>query len=313
MLNSINALMPIFLVVAIGFLIRRIGYLPKSIWPALDPLCWYLLFPLLIIRTLSRADLAVVPLHGLAAALLIAVTSMIILLFILRPVLNRLIGLTGPGFTSFFQGTSRWNGFAALAIIQALYGEPGLILGAFSFAVMVPVLQIVNVVVLSVYGVSEQNKAADFSFGRLMIQLIRNPMLVSISIGIGMNLLGWQIGSVFTTTLELIGGSALGLALMAVGAGLKFAALKKVRTTVVLSSILKLIVMPLMIVLACDVLMVSGLSREVAVVCGAAPTAGTAYIMARQMGGDADMVAAIITFQTVAAMVTLPLMLYFLS
>jgi len=49
------------------------------------------------------------------------------------------------------------------------------------------------------------------------------------------------------------------------------------------------------------------------VICGAAPTAGTVYIMARQMGGDADMAAAIITFQTLSAVITLPLMLYYLG
>ena len=85
------------------------------------------------------------------------------------------------------------------------------------------------------------------------------------------------------------------------------------KAVLVLCSLLKLIVMPLIIVAACLALNVTGLSREVAVVCGAAPTAGTAYLMARQMGGDADMAAAIVTFQTLLAVFTLPLVLYFLG
>lgn len=310
MLSTFNAILPVFLVIALGFTIRRIQYLPDSVWPALDQLCWFLLFPLLIILTLSQADLDSVPIPGLASALLIAVSLMICLLFALKPLMQRLFGLTDPGFTSFFQGTSRWNGFAALAIIQALYGQPGLVLGALSFAVIVPVLQVVNVIVLTLYGNPEGKESSAFSIKQLLGQLVRNPMLVSITIGISLNQLDWQFGDALQTTLELIAGSTLGLALMAVGAGLKINALQGIKSTIIISSTLKLIAMPMFIVFACAILSVTGLPKEVAVICGAAPTAGTAYIMAKQMGGDANMVAAIITFQTLAAVLTLPLMLY---
>ena len=114
-------------------------------------------------------------------------------------------------------------------------------------------------------------------------------------------------------TGDLISSSALGLALLGVGAGLQFSELNRMKAVLVLCSLLQLIVMPLIIVAACLALGVGGLSREVAVVCGAAPTAGTAYLMARQMGGDADMAAAIVTFQTLLAVFTLPLVLYFLG
>ena len=309
MINSLNALLPIFLVITIGMVIRRVRYLPDSVWPALDQVCWYVLFPLLIIRTLSQSDLTSVPFKGLAGALLIAITAMIILLFALKPLMARFAAMTGPGFTSFFQGTSRWNGFAALAIIQALYGEAGLVLGALSFAIMVPVLQVVNVLVLSIYGNSAVSGAGSFSSKRLATQLCKNPMLVSIALGLSLNVAGVSVSGVFETTLQMIAASALGLSLLAVGAGLKFSSLSQMPGTVILSSSLKLLVMPLLIVFSCELLGVQGLARDIAVVCGAAPTAGTAYIMARQMGGDSDMVAAIITFQTLAAVFTLPLML----
>ena len=293
-------------------LARRIKYLPDSIWPALDHLCWFLLFPLLIIRTLSQADLSGLPVKDLGYALLIAVSMMVILLLIMKPLLTKSVNLTGPGYTSFFQGTSRWNGFAALAIIQALYGESGLVLGALSFAVMVPFLQTINVIILSIYGQPVGYGKVGFSVKGLGLQLVKNPMLISISIGIGLNLINISVGPLFSTTIDLVAGSALGLALLAVGAGLNFSSLNNAKVIVVISSILKLLIMPVFIIFACSLLTVTGLSREVAVVCGAAPTAGTAYIMAKQMGGDADMVAAIITFQTLAAVFTLPLMLYLL-
>ncbi|MCY3768367.1 MAG: AEC family transporter [Gammaproteobacteria bacterium] len=313
MLTTINVLVPVFLVIGTGFLISRTDYLPKSVWPALDLLCWYVLFPLVIILSLSEADLSSVPVRELGGALVVSVALMILLLFALKPLLGRWIGMTGPEFTSFFQGTSRWNGFAALAIVQALHGEEGLVAGALSFAVMVPILQVVNVVVLSVYGQPADGPPRVFSFRALLNQLARNPMLVSCFIGICLNRLQWNLGETLITTMELISSSALGLALLAVGAGLKFNAVQRARWSIMLSSMLKLVVMPLLIASACRYLGVSGLPYEVAIVCGAAPTAGTAYIMARQMGGDTEMIAAIIAFQTAVGILTLPLMLYLLA
>jgi malonate transporter len=313
MLDTVTALTPVFLVITLGLLVRRIHYIPDTVWPALDQVCWHLLFPILIIRTLSKADLAAVQFGDLAGAFIIAACAMVILLFALKPLLHKLLGMTGPGYTSFFQGTSRWNGFAALAIIQALYGDAGLVLGALGFAVLVPILLSVNVLVLTLYGEPETGEPSPFSVKKLAVQLCRNPMLVSVAIGLALNFLDLEPGAVVTNTLDLVAGSALGLSLMAVGAGLKFDALFRMKSTVILSSVLKLVVMPVMIVASCIIMDVSGMPREVAVICGAAPTAGTVYIMARQMGGDADMAAAIITFQTLAAVITLPLMLHYLG
>ncbi len=313
MLTTFHVLIPVFLVIGTGFLISRTGYLPKSIWPALDLLCWYLLFPLAIIRSLSEADLSSVPVRELGGALMISVAGMVLLLFALKPLLGRWVDMTGPEFTSFFQGTSRWNGFAALAIIQALHGEAGLVAGALSFAVMVPILQVANVLVLSIYGRAPGQTPRALSFRALLSQLVRNPMLVSCFIGIGLNLLQWNLGDILMSTVELLSSSALGLGLLAVGAGLKFNAFQRSRWVIVLSSTLKLIVMPLFIASACRYLGVFGLPYEVAIICGAAPTAGTAYIMARQMGGDAEMIAAIIALQTAIGILTLPLMLYLLT
>ena len=313
MLDAFNALVPIFLVIACGILIRRIHYIPDNVWPAIDQLCWYVLFPILIIKTLALADLDSVPVQGLATALAVSAVAIIALLFAIKPLLYRYLGISGPGFTSFFQGTSRWNGFAALAIIQALYGEDGLVLGALGFAVLVPILQTTNVIVLTIYGEPESGSNPEFSMRSLLRQLVRNPMLVSIVIGIGLNFLDPDPEGLLRITGDLISSSALGLALLAVGAGLQFSELNRMKAVLVLCSLLKLIVMPLIIVAACLALNVTGLSREVAVVCGAAPTAGTAYLMARQMGGDADMAAAIVTFQTLLAVFTLPLVLYFLG
>jgi hypothetical protein len=74
--------------------------------------------------------------------------------------------------------------------------------------------------------------------------------------------------------------------------------------------LIRLIGMPLMMMLMSWIVGLDGLPRTVAIIAGAVPTASTAYVMARKMGGDAELMANIVTFQVILAAITLPLFIY---
>ena len=76
---------------------------------------------------------------------------------------------------------------------------------------------------------------------------------------------------------------------------------------------LKLLVLPLMTALACRVMGVEGLPATVAVLFSALPGAPSSYILARQMGGDAPLMASLITVETALACATLPAVLSWLG
>jgi predicted permease len=75
------------------------------------------------------------------------------------------------------------------------------------------------------------------------------------------------------------------------------------------TSAMKLLVVPAFTALACWALGVSGLAAFIAVLFNALPAAPSAYILARQLGGDAGLMAGILTAQIALAVVTLPLVL----
>jgi predicted permease len=68
--------------------------------------------------------------------------------------------------------------------------------------------------------------------------------------------------------------------------------------------------MPVLMILLAWLVGLEGLPRTVAIIAGAVPTASTAYVMARKMGGDAELMANIVTLQIVTSAVTLPLFIY---
>ena len=102
-------------------------------------------------RTLAGANLAELPVADYALVLLGAGAGMALLLFGARPLLVR-SGMSGPTFTSLFQGATRFHGFMALAVVGALYGTPGLALSALAISILVPILNVLAVIVLSVWG-----------------------------------------------------------------------------------------------------------------------------------------------------------------
>jgi hypothetical protein len=111
----------------------------------------------------------------------------------------------------------------------------------------------------------------------------------------------------------MIGKGALGLALLAVGAGLRIDEALSTKGPVVLATFLKLLVMPVFMAFWLWTLDVSGEAAAVAILCGAVPTGSGAYILAKQMGGDAPMIASILTLQVICAAFTIPFVLSLLG
>ena len=130
MTATLNAIAPLFLIIVIGHVLYRTKVVGADVWSAIEHICFYLLFPLLIVRTLARADLTSVPIGQFVAVLCTAVIGMGALLFIARAMMARRYAISGPTFTSLFQGATRFHGFMALAIIGPLYGDPGVTLAA---------------------------------------------------------------------------------------------------------------------------------------------------------------------------------------
>jgi predicted permease len=96
------------------------------------------------------------------------------------------------------------------------------------------------------------------------------------------------------------------MGLLAVGAGLRPRALGNALRPILWASGIKLVAMPLVTAPLCALLGVRGPALAVAVIFAALPTATSSYILARQLGGDAELMAALLTTQTVLSALTLP-------
>jgi malonate transporter and related proteins len=307
MTQSFLALLPVFIVILVGFALRRSGLIAADHWAALDHMCYYVLFPAIIFKEIAGADFTNVPVWSMAFSMMLGISTMFVVLLALQKPLISSLKLDGPQFSSFFQGATRWHTFIALAIIPIYFGQSALALGGLSAAAMTPLLNMVNVAVISVHG-----SGAKLEMRAIGLSIVRNPFVLSSLGGVLWKVLQLPSPAMGVQVLDMIGKGSLGLALLAVGAGLRVDEALSTKGPVLLATVLKLLVMPLFMAAWLKLLGVSGEAAAVAILCGAVPTGSGAYVLAKQMGGDAPMVASILTLQVICAAVTIPLVLSFL-
>lgn len=296
------AVMPIFLLLVIGNLLRRNGFPGGNFWDLADKLTYWVLFPSLLFQATSTAPLSNDVIGSYAFSLWSAAGTSAVFAFIIL----YFIKLTAPVATSVLQGSVRHNTFIAFAVCETLLGTEGVMLAAVATAVLVPPTNLFCVSML----VIAQGKSSKVSLSRRLVQeIVRNPLLVAIFLGGCLNLSGLGPIPIIDGLTEIMSKAALPFALLSVGAGLRIKAIRLAGTAVAISSIAKLVIFP--IILA-GTLMVSGLTGTVAIVImiyGAVPTASSGYALAKLMGGDADVMAGIITVQTLFSLATIPVII----
>lgn len=302
-----SALLPVFLLIVLGFILRRSLMRLDTQWHGLERLTYYVLFPTLLIQTLVNADLSSVPVAGVGGALMLSALVMSVLCLALRPLFTRL-SIDGPAFTSIFQGATRWQTYVALAVSSNLFGQTGLALASVAMVAIIPLVNVLSVWVLAQYASPEKK-----SVRVIVMTVVQNPLIWACAIGIAVNVAHLPLPKIWHDVADALGRSSLGIGLLVTGAGLQLQGLFRPSLAASIAVFLKLVLMPLLAVALALWFGISGSSLVIVAVCAAVPTSSSAYVMARQMGGDAPLLAQIITLQTILAAVTMPIVIALVS
>ena len=300
-MNIAAALIPVFALIALGAALHRTRFIEETSWRAVERVTYYVLFPCFLFNAIATADFTGRPIGRLAVLLLGAIMVMAALTYALQSAFR----FDGPAFSSVFQGAVRFNSYVALGAIAALLGREGVALSAIAVAVMVPFLNTLCVSVLMRHADGGEMGLTVFAK-----QFVQNPLIMSSLAGIAVHLLGIPLPNFVATAVDMAGKAALPLGLMAVGASLDLADARARPAPVIVASGLRLLVMPSLVAFGAMLVGVAGSAKTAALICAAVPGASSSYILARQLGGDARLMANITTAQTLAAMVTMPLILW---
>lgn len=304
MLTIFESLLPVFLIISLGILLRYVRLVPRDSWASMEKVSYWVFFPAFLFSILFEADLSSPALGGAAIALFCAALSLIVLMWLLRPWLMRWFQADGPSYTSLFQSITRWNGFVAIAIVERLYGAEGATIVALGMAVMVPILNIANVTVLALYASNEHPTAR-----RIAMLVLKNPFVWGSLGGMIFNVAGIPLYEPLAKTVSILGSAALSAGLLLVGAALHLRSMVRPDPLIWFGTLARILGVPVVYVCFAVLLGVEGNALISIALCGAVPTAMAGYVLARQMGGNADAIASIATLQTVLSFVTMPLII----
>ena len=291
-------LIPTFALILLGALLRRSGLLHGEFWPQTEKATYYIFFPALLVSNLATANFRDYPSLPMAGAMITGVLCVSCLTLFLQ----RARSMDGPAFSSVFQGAIRPNTYVGLAGGLALAGNDGLTLCAIAIMGMVPLVNLLCVPVVAHFG-ANQSGGLFFS----VCEVLKNPLILACGLGVGLNLSGYAMPAPVFETVAQLGRASLPLGLLTVGAGLRFSGMHARLMPLLFAAALKLFILPTFTALACLLYQVPATPTLIAVLFAGLPASASSYILARQLGGDDELMAAIITTQTILAALSLPL------
>ncbi|MBG0791764.1 MAG: AEC family transporter [Desulfovibrionaceae bacterium] len=296
------AIIPIFGLILLGFILRRLEFPSLDFWPVSERLTYYVLFPALLVS--GMADRAF---DGSALGLALTLAGAVCLVGAFLMLVKNMFAMDGPAFTSVFQGAIRPNTYVGMSAAAALLGPDWMTLSAVALLTLVPLVNVLCVLVLSRHG------KYGGGLGRVGLELVKNPLILACAVGLLLNVTGLALPRLLNDLLAILGTAALPMGLLAVGAGLRMEGLGERALPVVLASLAHLVALPLAAFGCAQLLGVTGFALDAALIYTAIPVSVSAFILARQMGGDHRVMALIITVQTALSAVTMPILLHLLG
>ncbi|MCB1915067.1 MAG: AEC family transporter [Rhodocyclaceae bacterium] len=289
-MQTLWLLLPDFSLILLGAVLHRAAGLPESFWPGLEKLVYFVLFPALLFLALARVDLDVgqtLPMFAVGLASMAAA-------FVLGLAGQPLMGLSPMGFASRLQCAFRFNTYIGIAIAGKLHGAAGVASMGALCGVMVPFANIAAVSLMARHGQ-----------GRLLRELVRNPLVLATLVGLTFNLAGGTLAQPLQQFLQRLADASVALGLLAVGAALRWGDTGGRLVGSLWIAAVKLVLMPTAAWWLAPRLGVDGLQRDIVVIFAALPSASSAYILAMRMGGDGKGVAWLISATTLGAVLTM--------
>ncbi|PLY03627.1 MAG: AEC family transporter [Desulfuromonas sp.] len=302
----LNIVLPVFIVIGLGTLLRRIGLIDINFVQHTNRLVYYLALPLLLFYKIGTANFSA----NFNIKLVVASIIGIALLFLISFGYARLRQYPAEVHGVFSQGSFRGNiAYVGLAIAMNAFGEVGLTRAGILMGFIVPFLNFFAIIALLLpHRGSGNHTGARF----WLKQLILNPLILASAAGIIWSFLAIPLPLIAERSLQITTGMTLPLALIAIGGGFSLEKLKGDIVTTFLASTGKLIILPLITIVLLKIFGVTGMDYSIGILIAATPAATANYIMAAELNGDAELAGSIVMLSTLLSALTYTIILYLL-
>ncbi|QIC62457.1 AEC family transporter [Acinetobacter schindleri] len=301
MLHTIfSVLFPLIALITLGYTLKQRQWLEDGFWRGVEKLNYYVLFPIMLFLNLATAQIQIDIIQDVVLVISIITVLVCAVLYSLKAIYR----INFARFGVYVQSMLRFNTYIGIAAVSTLFGQAGMTVFAVIMVFFIPVVNTVSVLAFT--------KPADMQFGKIFISLAKNPLILGCLVGGLYNLSGLGIWQGMNQLLKQMAACSLPLGLMCVGAALKFGQINLDLWRIVWNTTGRMICMPLLGLGVCKIMGISTLTTQVLVLFFALPTASASYVLTKVLGGDSELMAKVISVQTLVAGLTLPLFLTFI-
>ena len=301
MIQMINILFPSIALIGLGFYLFQSKTLDEKFWNGAEKLNYYILFPSLLFSSLAQANINMGNIHDILSVIFIVMFLMIVSIYLFAYIQKSPVSEIGV----YVQSLIRFNTYIGLSIATTLNNPEIKSILVNILAIAIP---FVNVV--SILSLTPKNQ---LNFKNIGLSLIKNPLISSCVLGIAFNLFNIPIWSGFVGLLNAFSSSSLMLGLLCVGTAIQLNSIREYLSKALLISFLRLLIMPLIAWLC---MIFFQLSHEVTIaiiIFFAIPTASSAYILTKLLKGNYQLMASVISLQTILSVFSLALILSLLQ
>lgn len=301
---TVNNIAPIFLITLLGYGLRTVRLIDETFIATASQLVFKVTFPIMIFFSILRMDYQTTLNPILLGFLVVAVLSAYSIIWLLAARFIQRPDNLGV----FVQGAFRSNyGIIGLAISVSLFGQSGLAQGALLLALVIPLYNTLSIIALTV-PMQQQNQ---LSLGKIILEVFKNPLILAVLAALPLSYTGIAPPEVLKRTGEYCANMTLPLALLTIGATLNLNSLKSTSALALWATGIKLLALPLVLTTAAWLTGFRGQDLAILFVLFGCPTAAASFIMAKALGGNAQLAANIVLLTTLGSAITLSAGIYF--
>ena len=294
---SLQAVFPLFAIMAVGFVIRRVGLVDEYSLKKMNSVCFKVFMACMMFNNIYKIDLSNFTESGVILYSCITVVLCLILVLLLVNLTEKDRSKRGVLVQAMFRANFVVLG---LPLVTNIYGPEGAVIPSILIAIIVPFFNISCVVLLTYFNGKERPTA-----GKLVKKILTNPYIVAALIALFFKLIRLQLPDMVYSVVKDMSAVANPLALLILGASFSFSNVPKYKKDLIYCCIMRLLVVPLLFVTPAILLGIRGVGLMTVLAIFATPTAISSHVMTQELGGDADLCGAEVVMSTALSIVTL--------
>ena len=301
-MNQIEVtILSIIIMIGLGYFLKRIDFLSEKDIDPFNKIVMYILLPCMIFHALYSADLSLISQLGILPFVILASSFVtgIVAYFILRQLNLDDITLWSVLVTVMIANT----GFMGYPVTLGIFGQEGFLRAIFCDISTSFIFLILSFVLILKFGGTVKTAVRKIAFF---------PPLWAVVLGLIFNLVNIPIGPVIDNTVNYLGQGAIPLIMIALGLSIDFSAIRRSKSMIVFTSIMKLAFFPLVAFVAASQLGLIDLQFKISIVEAAMPSGMMSLLLAITYKLDYELTSDCILINTVISLITLPIIIMIL-